>query len=213
MIICDEIGLMLSVFYTGIDTENNKKEYFDETLSQGWIPIFRLDRDAKGEWTYNNKYKPEWALSEHLEKKDLLLLRNIIDNTINKINRNELLDKDYNEIFNGYVEYSREEKRRKSEENEKKYVIKNNNGYIYIIKERYYKIGRTKRFPERPFQVQTELPHKSEIIYYCEVNNYNDVEKQLHKRFKTKKMNGEWFNLDEKDIENLKMFCEEKKVK
>lgn len=43
-----------------------------------------------------------------------------------------------------------------------------------------------------------------QLIYLIKSNNIELTEKIFHKIFKEKNIGGEWFNLDEKDIEYIK---------
>ena len=79
-------------------------------------------------------------------------------------------------------------------------------GYLYVAKMgEYYKIGisknptqRLKKFTQLPFMLKT-------ILCEC-VPNYQEVEKELHEIFNQKRLQGEWFALEEKDIEFIKNY-------
>ncbi len=74
-------------------------------------------------------------------------------------------------------------------------------GYIYIIQGGgFYKIGCTNDVKERINTFAPKLPFETEIIFTIKVNDKYDAENFLHTRFANKRMNGEWFTLDEDDI-------------
>lgn len=85
------------------------------------------------------------------------------------------------------------------------FKIPNNKWYIYIIKSwNYYKIWKTKDIRKRSKKYITENPWKIEMIHSYEVDDYTIEENRLHKKFKEKNHNREWFLLDENDILYLK---------
>lgn len=80
-------------------------------------------------------------------------------------------------------------------------------GWIYVIKspDGLYKIGKTKRKPdERLSEFIPKLPFDTEIVCLIQAENHSGFEAGLHQKFADKRVRGEWFRLDEKDIEYLK---------
>lgn len=77
---------------------------------------------------------------------------------------------------------------------------------IYILKAGdKYKIGITfSEISKRIKALQTGCPYKIEIIHTYETNNSFIIEQTLHNRYKDKNSNGEWFILNEQDIEDIK---------
>lgn len=89
-----------------------------------------------------------------------------------------------------------------------------NIGYIYILKSQYgYKIGKTISVPNRVYIFTIKLPFEVSVVYTARVYQYNNVEKALHEMYKDKNIRGEWFNLTDGDVDEIKKVCEEKKVK
>ena len=79
--------------------------------------------------------------------------------------------------------------------------IKQKTGYIYILESQgYYKIGKTINIKSRISKYTTENPNEINIIHTFKADNYTKEEERLHKKFKKKNHRGEWFDLDEKDI-------------
>jgi len=84
-------------------------------------------------------------------------------------------------------------------------------GYIYVIESTgLYKIGRTLNIQSRMKTYVTENPHPTKLIIDAQVNDYESVEKTLHKTFKNKRVRGEWFNLNKKDLIEIKEICKQK---
>lgn len=77
--------------------------------------------------------------------------------------------------------------------------------YIYLTKSDFgYKIGRTTRPQKRPLQVAGNMPIKLEVIVVIEVANSKEWERRLHRHFAEKRLRGEWFSLDQTDVELIK---------
>lgn len=83
-------------------------------------------------------------------------------------------------------------------------------GYVYVVKvDGRYKIGKTKN-PTNRFGEYTRL-YEEPIVVVCEVVfDYSEVEKELHKKYADKRLRGEWFNLNETDIELIKNYLKER---
>jgi hypothetical protein len=81
-----------------------------------------------------------------------------------------------------------------------------NAGYIYCLSDHqgHYKLGRTKQLQTRIKALATQPPFKIQLLFTHYVFNAALYEKRLHRIFAHKRMNGEWFGLDEKDLESIK---------
>lgn len=80
-------------------------------------------------------------------------------------------------------------------------------GYVYFIKEDYagrIKIGKTRDINQRMDTFNVKLPFNVELIHVIESANYHYTEKLFHVLFDSKRVNGEWFNLNENDISWVK---------
>lgn len=90
--------------------------------------------------------------------------------------------------------------------------MENENGYVYVIEcDGRYKIGKTTNFSSR-FVEYTKLFAEPITIFYEQVCNYCEVEKDLHRMFKHKNVRGEWFLLDGKDLVDIKKYININKV-
>ncbi len=75
-------------------------------------------------------------------------------------------------------------------------------GYIYLIREeeKMFKIGFTKRDPiKRLSELQCANPRELILFNFFKTSSMK-IEKRIHKEFKHKKVNREWFNLSESDL-------------
>jgi hypothetical protein len=78
--------------------------------------------------------------------------------------------------------------------------------YLFSIKEipNYYKIGISKEVHRRLADYNTAMPFTVVLEYSVEHPDFRSVEKALHKRFKHKRIKGEWFLLSDFEIAELK---------
>lgn len=67
-----------------------------------------------------------------------------------------------------------------------------------------YKIGMTKDPYNRLKTFGVQLPFQVEYELVIESNDYKAFQKELHARFQDKHINGEWFALDQADVEALR---------
>ena len=88
-------------------------------------------------------------------------------------------------------------------------------GFVYLIGEKNnegrYKIGstRAKNVNKRLKQLQTGNSSELYIKNYHETDNPFKLEKMLHNRFKSSNLIGEWFELNESDINEFNAICED----
>lgn len=91
-------------------------------------------------------------------------------------------------------------------------IIKIINGLIvYIVKidsEDKYKIGYTKReLNTRIKELQTGCPYTISPIWSFKSEYPTKLESYLHRNYSHKRVEGEWFVLDNNDIEKIKEDC------
>lgn len=76
-------------------------------------------------------------------------------------------------------------------------------GYVYFVQEHMngtFKIGKTKHIEKRMNVFGVKLPFKNELIYLIKTGNHHQTEIAFHKHFSHKRLEGEWFNLNQDDI-------------
>jgi hypothetical protein len=78
-------------------------------------------------------------------------------------------------------------------------------GYVYVIKSQYgYKIGKTVNLKERTRLFEVKLPFPIEVVHSTYFDDYTAAESFFHRMFASKRLEGEWFNLNNDDLEVIK---------
>ena len=77
-------------------------------------------------------------------------------------------------------------------------------GFVYLMKGGdYHKIGLSVDPKNRRQQIATGMPFNVELIHTISTDDMKKAEKHLHKLFAEKRVGGEWFELDEADVEQI----------
>lgn len=76
------------------------------------------------------------------------------------------------------------------------------NGHVYLLKSPTgtYKIGRTKDPSKRLHTFSVKLPFEVEFVCVIAAEDMIALETELHRKFKHKRVGGEWFALSEDDV-------------
>lgn len=82
---------------------------------------------------------------------------------------------------------------------------------VYLLEcDNKYKIGHTKKSVEQRIkQLKTGNHNDMKILSTFESKWGTKIESHLHRRFKNKKISGEWFDLDGDDILTFEHMCKE----
>ena len=87
------------------------------------------------------------------------------------------------------------------------------NGYVYLVHCKgttYYKIGISKlNYHLRLSGIQSGCPFELEMIYVIHSNDHRNLEKELHDKFKDKRVRGEWFDLDEASLNTVMKYLQD----
>ncbi len=80
-------------------------------------------------------------------------------------------------------------------------------GEVYLFKSgHYYKIGKTNDTVRRGSELRIQLPEKCTLIHSIKTDDPSGIEAYWHKRFETKRMNGEWFDLSPAQVKAFKLW-------
>lgn len=78
-------------------------------------------------------------------------------------------------------------------------------GFVYLIKAgRYFKIGKSNAAGRREREVALQLPERTTAVHTIRTDDPAGIEMYWHRRFESKRLNGEWFNLSAADVTAFK---------
>ncbi|MFY9554652.1 MAG: GIY-YIG nuclease family protein [Blastocatellia bacterium] len=73
--------------------------------------------------------------------------------------------------------------------------------FVYLLKARnFYKIGRSNALGRRERELAIQLPEKANTGHVIRTDDPIGIEAYGHKRFESKRRNGEWFELSAADV-------------
>jgi len=79
-------------------------------------------------------------------------------------------------------------------------------GFVYLLRadNGVYKIGASTTPDQRSKTLGVQLPYETILEYTIETDDMYQLESWLHHKFARKRKQGEWFELDEADLEYIK---------
>jgi hypothetical protein len=82
-------------------------------------------------------------------------------------------------------------------------------GFVYLIWSQYgYKIGKAVSVKNRTKLFEVKLPFPIRVENYAKFADYTQAERSLHLHFQEKRMEGEWFSLNDDDVAFIKTLGE-----
>ena len=79
-------------------------------------------------------------------------------------------------------------------------------GVVYVLKSAYgYKVGRTRNVPARMRAFGVQLPIVYTIPLCAWFDDCHAAERRYHEIFASKRINGEWFDLNDDDIQRIRL--------
>jgi hypothetical protein len=86
-------------------------------------------------------------------------------------------------------------------------------GYVYLVRSEHgIKIGKSVNVKHRTRLFSVKLPFPIKVDHYAKFSDYTQAERTLHVHFHSQRLDGEWFNLSEADVELIKTFGEPQSV-
>lgn len=74
-------------------------------------------------------------------------------------------------------------------------------GFVYLMKSgHFYKVGRSNSAGRREYELAIQLPEKAITVHTIRTDDPVGIEEYWHKRFDSKRKNGEWFALEASDV-------------
>jgi hypothetical protein len=85
-------------------------------------------------------------------------------------------------------------------------------GWVYVLQCKelgLYKIGKTAHLSRRIMHLNIQLPFRAVLLCLIPlVPGWENLERELHDRYAKRRKNGEWFELNQDDLESLKQNCQ-----
>jgi hypothetical protein len=82
-------------------------------------------------------------------------------------------------------------------------------GYVYLLESGgVYKIGRSNTPGRRIAQISPVMPYSLNVICTIFSEEHEVLEAELHERFRDVRLNGEWFDLTEEDVNYIRGLAE-----
>jgi len=112
---------------------------------------------------------------------------------------------DKNNLEKEVLEQRRFKDRQEIARSRQKLTKNDRSGYIYFLSSAgYVKIGKTKDLDGRMANLETCTPLEVKLLHFIKSENIDKDEMTFHRMFAIKRTKGEWFKLNENDIEKIR---------
>ena len=181
----------------GLSPNKLQAAYGDEFLFKSIISLtrrlnkFPTTREIRIEKINNPEFPDNTAFNRAFGHKQDFVLK-VLEYCNNK--------KDYSDIVNLCNEIHQVDTAQGSS-----LVNKETLGIVYLFRHgKYYKIGKSNDTVRRGNEIKIQLPEKLDLIHEIKTDDPSGIEAYWHKRFDSKRMNGEWFDLNSSEIKAFK---------
>jgi DNA-binding PadR family transcriptional regulator len=189
----------------------------NESVMVQQIHIFIKENKNSNTNFINNKYGVRSSIDSWSKKEFCFFSESTIKRTLQKLEKIGIIE----------VEMFNESKMDKTKwytinydelfefcQNESKEKLKFH-GYVYLIKDLlgHTKIGYTKNIKERLEQLKRIKKSELFLIHLLKTSDMVTLESFFHKKFDSKRVEGEWFKLNQADIEYIKNGIFPKEIK
>lgn len=155
-----------------------------------------------------NNGKAIYCLFDH---KETIINKSAFDDLINEVNffYSRFNENDFDNIEEQLSDLICREQNEGGFDIPKKKERKIHKGYVYFVGGGgYYKIGKAVDMKERMKFYEIKMPFECKLVHVIKTNDIAKCEKKFHKRFDLNRRNGEWFQLNENDIQEVKNVTE-----
>lgn len=187
-----EAGLVPNIF--------DKTKFKSEDLIKIFIKVIREKKKWPTRPELESKHYTNPKFPAYTTFTDRIGLTNVIAQKILDYIIDKRGYKDVNDICKIILEKYRDEQ-------EESDVEQGNHGWMYLIRHgnrNQYRVGKTGNLFKRLGQNRIELPEGSTPIWSIETDDITGIETYWLNRFKSKKLNADWFKLNSLDIKAFK---------
>lgn len=184
-----EAGFAPNQLQAAISKEELVKRYVELAIELGHLPVhgeIRWKRCRDAEFPSGDTFHDRFSSKEEL-------IRAVFEYC-------KLLD-GFDEVAGWCDEYLKRSRLTRQNVDRDRTIQEETFGSVYLAKSgRYYKIGKSSAAGRREYELGLQLPDKLKMVHVITTDDPTGIEAYWHKRFESKRKNGEWFDLDSADV-------------